>query len=265
MSKKTITALAASIVLAVMLCAGCGSSDKAGSASEPAAAPAEEMDIQLHYAEYGSGEPLILLHGNSDSGAYFVNQVPYFEKDYRVIALDTRGHGESPRGTAPFTLEQFAADLESFMDEQGIDKANLLGFSDGGNIALLFALSHPERVNALVIDGANLYPDGIDDEVHAQIDDAYDMAQSMGDEQSLEFLRLMAEEPSIDPAQLASLDMPVLVIAGTDDMIKEEHTRLIADSIPGAQLAIIEGTHFVAYENPDEFNRVVGEFLREYA
>ena len=89
------------------------------------------------------------------------------------------------------------------------------------------------------------------------------MAQSMGDEQTLDFLRLMTDEPNIDPAQLAALDMPVLVVAGTDDMIKEEHTRLIAQSIPGAQLAIIPGTHFVAYENPDEFNRTVGEFLAQ--
>ena len=148
-------------------------------------------------------------------------------------------------------------------EQQGIDKANILGFSDGGNIALLFALAHPERVDKLVVDGANLNFDGLTTEVQQQILDACDMAQSMGDEQTLDFLRLMTDEPNIDPAQLAALDMPVLVVAGTDDMIKEEHTRLIAQSIPGAQLAIIPGTHFVAYENPDEFNRTVGEFLAQ--
>ena len=75
------------------------------------------MDIKLHYMECGTGAPLILLHGNGEDGSYFVHQIEYFSKNRRVIAVDTRGHGQSPRGDAPFTIRQFAEDLRAFMDE----------------------------------------------------------------------------------------------------------------------------------------------------
>ena len=100
------------------------------------------MDIQLNYIEKGSGEPLILLHGNGEDSTYFVHQIESFSKEYRVLALDTRGHGKTPRGTAPFTIRQFAEDLCAFMDQHEIPKAHILGFSDGGNIALTFALRY---------------------------------------------------------------------------------------------------------------------------
>ena len=119
------------------------------------------FDIQLHSIEQGQGQPLILLHGNGESCDYFEHQTPYFATDYRVIAIDTRGHGKSPRGEKPFTIKQFAEDLHDFMDEKPVGKAILLGFSDGGNIALEFALKYPERVEKLIIDGANLFPSGV--------------------------------------------------------------------------------------------------------
>lgn len=104
------------------------------------------MDIELHYEERGAGEPLILLHGNGGDCSYFSGQMDAFARRFRTIALDTRGHGASPRGKKPFTISQFADDLANFMDERGIARAHLLGFSDGGNIALVFALRHPDRV-----------------------------------------------------------------------------------------------------------------------
>ena len=109
------------------------------------------MDIKLNYREQGDGYPLILLHGNGEDSSCFRHQLEFFSKEYRVIAIDTRGQGESPRGTAPFTFEQFAQDLEDFMDEHGIFRANILGFSDGGITALIFALTRPERVNKLIL------------------------------------------------------------------------------------------------------------------
>jgi len=107
------------------------------------------MTIQLAYTERGTGFPLILLHGNGESSAYFANQIVPLAQVRRVIAVDTRGHGASPRGSAPFTLSQFADDLLAFMDRLGIAQADMLGFSDGGNIALLFALRHPVRRNEI--------------------------------------------------------------------------------------------------------------------
>lgn len=223
------------------------------------------MDINLHSVERGSGEPLILLHGNGEDGTYFARQIGCFCNRYRVIAVDTRGHGGSPRGTAPFTLGQFADDLAAFMDEQSIDSAHILGFSDGANIALLFALAYPGRARSLVLNGGNLFPEGLTEQTRREIDEEYEQALAAGDEAQLELLRLMIDEPHIDPADLAGLNVPTLVVAGTDDMISEEHTRLIAASIPGARLAFVEGTHFVAAENPDAFNRAVGDFLESLA
>ena len=109
------------------------------------------MDIRLHYTEKGTGEPLILLHGNGENSGYFVHQIDFFSQKYRVIAVDTRGHGKSPRGKAPFGIRQFAEDLRDFMDELEIERANILGFSDGGNIAVTFALKYPQRVNRLIL------------------------------------------------------------------------------------------------------------------
>ena len=218
-------------------------------------------DIELSYREAGAGRPLVLLHGNGEDGSYFAHQIECFAERFHVFAPDTRGHGASPRGTAPFTLSQFADDLGAFLDDRGLCQASLLGFSDGANIALLFALAHPERVSQLVLNGANLFPAGLTDEVNAEIAAEYAHAKEAGDEHALELLRLMIDEPRIDPADLAALPMPVLVIAGTHDMISEDHTRLIAESIPGSQLRFVEGSHFVAAENPAEFNRAVLDFL----
>lgn len=225
-------------------------------------------DIQLHYIEQGSGQPMILLHGNGENCGYFEHQIPYFSKEYRVIAIDTRGHGQSPRGEKPFTIKQFAEDLYDFLDEKGIEKAILLGFSDGGNIALEFALRHPEKVEKLVLNGANLFPSGVKPLYQWPIEIGYRIAKlfakkSEKAKQNAEMLGLMVNEPYIEPAELAALTMPVLVVAGTKDMIKEKHTRLIYKSLPNAQLAILAGDHFVANKNADAFNKAVADFLRK--
>lgn len=225
------------------------------------------MDIQLHYKEQGTGQPLILLHGNGEDGSYFVHQIDHFSKTCRIIALDTRGHGQSPRGEKPFSIQQFAEDLRDFMDEKNIGKATLLGFSDGGNIALTFALKHPERVEKLILNGANLFPSGVKPLYQWPIEVGYCMAKRCvkKDEKArknAEMLGLMVNEPHIEPSELSRLTMPVLVIAGTKDMIKESHTKLIYSSLPNAKLEIIKGDHFVANKNPEAFNAAVEKFIR---
>ena len=225
-------------------------------------------DIQLHYIEQGQGQPLLLLHGNGESCDYFEHQIPCFSEDYRVIALDTRGHGKTPRGEKPFTIVQFAEDLHDFMDEKGIEKAILLGFSDGGNIALTFALKYPERVEKMIVDGANLFPSGVKPLYQWPIEIGYRIAKwfSHKSEKALknaEMLGLMVNEPHIGPSELAMLTMPVLVVAGTKDMIKDAHTRFIYKSLPKAQLVILDGDHFVANKHPEAFNKAVVDFLRK--
>ena len=226
-------------------------------------------DIQLHYIEQGLGQPLVLLHGNGEDSSYFVHQIDCFSRDYRVIAIDTRGHGKSPRGEKPFTIKQFAEDLHDFMDAKGIKKAVLLGFSDGGNIAITFSLKYPERVEKLILDGANLYPSGVKPRYQWPIEIGYRIAKLFANKdekakKNAEMLGLMVNEPHIKPAELTRLTMPVLVVAGTKDMIKESHTRLIHNSLPNAQLAILEGDHFVANKHPKAFNAMVKSFLSGY-
>ena len=225
-------------------------------------------DIQLNYVERGAGDALILLHGNGESLDYFSGQLNFFAKFYRVIALDTRGHGASPRGSAPFTIRQFAEDLRAFMDERGIDSAHILGFSDGGNIALSFALKYPRRVRKLILNGANLDPWGVKLHVQIPIVLGYHLARLFAGkrpaaQRKMELLGLMVNEPHFAPQDLRKLELPALVIAGDRDMIRDRHTRLIADSLPNARLAILKGNHFIANQNPEEFNRAVAEFLAE--
>ena len=224
------------------------------------------MDIELFYTKTGSGPPLLLLHGNGEDSAYFVHQIQEFSRDFTVYAIDTRGHGRSPRGTAPFTISQFADDLLEFMNGQGLKQATILGFSDGGNIALTFALRHSERVSRLILNGANLDPKGMKPRVRLPIVLGYHFASLLKSPKArahAELLGLMVGEPHIGPAELKKLTMPVLVIAGTHDMIQERHTRLIAAGIPGARLALIPGDHFIASKAPAAFNRAVRQFLEE--
>lgn len=247
-------------------------------------------DIALHYTEQGSGTPLILLHGNGEDGSYFEHQIEYFKSRYRVIALDTRGHGQSPRGEKPFTIRQFAEDLHDFMDEQRIDRAHILDFSDGGNIALIFALKYPERVDHLILNGANLDASGVKPSTQIPIVFGCRMASAFAAfgeilsakksgkkdggasfsekaRKNAEMLRLMVNDPNIRPEELSEnkdpdfINMKKLVIAGDRDMIKDEHTRLIYASLPNAKIRVLHGTHFIAKEEHREFNRAVESFL----
>lgn len=225
------------------------------------------MDIQLNYIIAGQGFPLVLLHGNGEDHTYFKRQMGPFSEWYQVFALDTRGHGRSPRGTAPFTLEQFAEDLKGFLDSREIRRCHLLGFSDGANIALLFALKYPDRVEKLVLNGADLYPAGVKLSTQVPIVLGWGMLQLIRRfdkkaQPKWELLDLMTTQPHIKPASLSALTMPVLVAAGERDMIREKHTWLIARSIPNSQLAILPGDHFVARWNWQAFNPVVLEFLQ---
>ncbi|MDD7444403.1 MAG: alpha/beta hydrolase [Clostridiales bacterium] len=224
------------------------------------------MDISLYYEEKGSGFPLIMLHGNGEEHGYFEHQTDCFAENYRVIAIDTRGHGRSPRGEGEFSIKRFADDLYGFMTEHGIEKAHILGFSDGGNIAITFALKHPEMIEKLIVDGANLYPAGVKRRIQRPIELGYYAVKlfaafSSNAKTKAEMLSLMVNQPNIAPEELKKLNMPVLVMAGTDDMIRQEHTELIAASIPGAKLVILPGDHFIARNNSNAFNAAVRDFL----
>ncbi len=143
------------------------------------------------------------MHGNGQDNSYFIHQIDYFSNRYRVIALDTRGHGKSPRGTKPFTIEQFSYDLYDFMTSRKISNAVILGFSDGANIAMKFAMNYPDKVKALILNGGNLNPKGVKRTTQIPIELGYKIARrfalkSSGAKKSAEMLGLMVNEPNIE-------------------------------------------------------------------
>ena len=225
------------------------------------------MNITLHYQEKGNKEPLILLHGNGQDGSYFKNQIKYFSDRYRVIALDTRGHGKSPRGTKPFTIDQFSCDLYDFMEALEISEAVILGFSDGANIAMKFAMNYPDKVKALILNGGNLHPEGVKRTTQIPIELGYKIARrfaskSSGAKKNAEMLGLMVNDPNIEQTELSKITAPTLVICGTNDIIKESHTKEIAGNIPNAKLSIVKGNHFIANKRYFTFNKEVESFLQ---
>ncbi len=225
------------------------------------------MNITLYYREKGNKEPFILLHGNGQDNSYFTHQIDYFSNRYRVIALDTRGHGKSPRGTKPFTIEQFSYDLYDFMTSRKISNAVILGFSDGANIAMKFAINYPGKVRGLILNGGNLNPKGVKRTTQIPIELGYKIARrfalkSSGAKKNAEMLGLMVNEPNIEPTELSKITVPTLVICGKSDIIKESHTKEIAENIPNAKLSIIKGNHFIANKRYITFNKEVESFLQ---
>lgn len=225
------------------------------------------MDISLYYQEKGNGVPFLFLHGNGEDSTYFKHQISHFSNKYRVIAVDTRGHGNSKRGTAPFTIGQFADDLNELMMQLQIPNAIILGFSDGANIAMKFVLKYPHKVKALILNGGNLDAKGIKPSVQIPIEIGYYITRlfapkSQEANRHKELLGLMVDEPNIKCDTLHSVQAPTLVIAGTKDMVKKRHTELIARSIPNAKLVILPGNHFIANKEPHTFNQAVENFLQ---
>lgn len=226
----------------------------------------------IFYSEYFPADPqaptLILLHGNGEDHTYFVKQIPAFSPHFRLVLMDTRGQGQSTGGDGELNFSVFAADLLALMDHLQIAKAHLLGFSDGGNLALTFALAHPERVQSLILNGANLEPGGVKLSTQLPIVLGYGCCRLLSPfshkaRQNGALLGLMVNHPHIPPQALAALTMPALVIVGERDMIRDRHSQLIARSLPNAQFVRIpDGDHFCAAKCPEVFNHAVLSFLQ---
>ena len=221
-----------------------------------------------HYFEtYGAGEPLILLHGNGEDCTYFKHQIPAFAKYYKVYAIDTRGHGKTPRGDGEFSIRRFAEDLYDFFEWQKIPKAHILGFSDGANIAMYFALAHPERINKLILNGGNIFPTGLKAYFNVPCQVGYRLLKPIPLKNEkvhhfYELLKLMALEPHITPAQLHTITVPTMVLAGSHDIVKFSHSRLMAKSISQCKFKILEGGHMVSSTDPQGYNEAVFRFLK---
>lgn len=193
----------------------------------------------LFYEKTGSGRPILLLHGNGDDHTCFDALIPLLENTHTVYAIDSRGHGES-NPTDDYHYTGMADDIAELITALEIDAPIVYGFSDGGIIGLLLALHYPRLISRLAISGANLNPHGLKTSFRLKIKQHYRKSSS-----PLE--RMMLEEPNIDPADLAKIKIPVLVLAGSQDIIKPAHTKLIAESLPYAQLQIVQGEDHGSY------------------
>jgi pimeloyl-ACP methyl ester carboxylesterase len=230
-------------------------------------------DAALYYEVHQSSQKdaplLILLHGNGESMRIFDRHVEPLLPYYTVITMDTRAQGKSSRGDRPLTYELFADDLFTLVNKLQIGSFLLLGFSDGGNTALEFALRHQERVSAMILVGANLSPSGLTALTRRGMQlllagEKLKSVFSKKGEKGGELVRLMIDHPHIDPQCLEKVTVPTLVINGEKDLIREEHSQLIADSLPNARRVVIPNTgHFVMKDAPHEFDRVIFEFLME--
>jgi len=115
--------------------------------------------IKMYYETYGSGDPVLVIHGNGQSIADMHFQIAHFAKTNKVIVADTRGHGKSGLGTDHLNYVQMMKDYNALLDQLGVTGANIIGWSDGGILALLLAIHHPDKVNKIATMGANLRPD----------------------------------------------------------------------------------------------------------
>jgi pimeloyl-ACP methyl ester carboxylesterase len=224
---------------------------------------AQVNDIQLYYETYGTGEPLIMLHGNGGSINAFSNQIPFFEKYYQVIAIDSRLQGKSGGSPDKISYDLMASDFCVLLDQLNIKSANILGWSDGGIDGILMALNCPDKVKKLAISGANTVPDS-SAVTNADILGMKDFVTHTltNSKTAIALVQMMIDQPNIPYANLSQIHCPVLVMAGDHDMIKPEHTIKIFQSIPSASLCIFpDSNHGVCQQHPDQFNQTVLTFL----
>lgn len=223
----------------------------------------------IYYEVYGTGYPLILLHGNGESMRYFHNQIDAFSEVYQLILIDTRGHGHSTFGDLPLNFNLFVDDVIAVMDKLKINTTHLLGFSDGGNTAIALALHYPKRVRTLILNGANLMPEGLNNAVRHQIFREHMLYSflslfSVKAKRKKETISLMIDQPQFSDKEIQEINIPTFVIVGEHDMIKQTHTDKIVSLIKNAKLQIIpHADHFTAEKLPNEFNDAIMRFLKQ--
>ncbi|MVM37387.1 alpha/beta fold hydrolase [Spirosoma sp. HMF3257] len=225
--------------------------------------------FKLYYEVYGAGKPLLLIHGNGGSIENFKNQIPYFAKNYKVIAVDSRAQGKSIDTSDSLTYEMMADDFNALLNQLHVDSCYVIGWSDGGINGLLLAMRHPEKVRKLAITGANLWPDttAVDPSLFQWIvstnDSLAKVPQIPAVKAQKKLLNLMVFNPNISTAALKLVTCPTLVIGGDNDVILPKHTLAIAEAIPQAYLWILPNSgHSTLIRYKDMFNQVVEDFFK---
>ena len=239
--------------------------------SNPAAGKTFTHDgIKLYYEVYGTGEPLLLVHGNGGSIGDFKAQIDHFRKRYKVIAMDSRDQGKSGDSPGPINYEKMTGDLAALLDHLQTGPVYVLGWSDGGIEGLLLGMRYPAKVKKIAAMAANLnpgeqaiYPETIQlvKTLLASMPDAE--KQTPQGKRELKVTQMMLDEPHIDAQALQAITAPTLVLASDHDLIRDEHTLEIFHHIPNSQLCIFpNATHMVPYDDPVLFNAAVERFFR---
>ena len=230
--------------------------------------------IKIWYASFGQGEPVLLIHGGLANSNYWGHQVRALQKHYRVVVLDSRGHGRSSRNEQPYGYDLMASDVLALMDHLGIKKAAIVGWSDGAIIGLDIAMHHPERVSRLFAFAANSDPSGVADIAKSDVFNAY--IERAGEEYKRfsptpteyksfveQITRMWETQPNWTEADLAAIKVPTWIVdADHDEAIKRENTEFMAAHIPGAGLLIQPNvSHFSFMQDPEQFTNDVLHFL----
>jgi len=226
--------------------------------------------IRLYYESYGSGPPLLLLHGNGGSSKDFRRTIPYFAQRYRVIALDSRAHGKSVDAADSLSFEMLADDCAALLTHLRLDSAYVLGWSDGGITALLLAQRHPQKVRRLAATGANISPDStaFEPAFWQQMQRGYRENRRTaftdpGRKNDWKVFLLDVFQPRIAPESLRQLTAPAFIIAGDHDVIRPQHTLAIYQALPRAWLWIVpNSSHATLLDHAEAFNRQVDAFFR---
>jgi pimeloyl-ACP methyl ester carboxylesterase len=234
--------------------------------------------ISTYVEERGEGAPLLLLHGGFET----VDMLPFLSdhlgRHFRLVAPERRGHGRTADARGPISYELMAHDTLAVLDALEIDEADLVGYSDGANIALLLALAQPDRVRRLVLVSGNFHADGMTeafrrglrmaraDSFEPSFAEAYRALSPDGpDHWPVVFeklQRMMLEEPTLHGADLEQVQAPTLVMAGDRDYVSVRHTVDMFEAIPNARLCIVPGgSHGLLAEQPALTTRVILDFL----
>lgn len=231
---------------------------------------------RIWYATYGSGFPVILLHGGLGHGGNWGYQVPMLvSSGRRAVLIDSRGHGRSTRDSRPFTYELMASDVLAVMDALQIERAAVVGWSDGACIALILAMEAAARIAAVFFFACNMDPSGTKEitqpnpildrcfgrhardyaQLSATPDQFRGFAEAVG--------QMMKTQPNYSARDLADIHAPVAIVQSEhDEFIKPEHAEYLTRSIPGSELILLPGvSHFAPLQRPEQFNRVVRAFL----